>query len=313
MDAAPKGPVDVPDVGRQRFSATNSGPATHRNSSGSKKIDRQLFAETRPQGGLFSEWTTCSISSRADPQTAAASTCGSMRPSPRRNTNRSTVQAQRPAGTVVTTNAGATGEPQAANTVLNVGPGTGGRERRIGRALRMGQKNPVRSSYWSKGSRRAATFFGKDLALAVLDAGSGIARSYISGMEEHGGGWRCSSADRKRACRPAWRSRDGSRKPGGGWRRRAAGTAPRAFTSSANWSAANRTQPVPAPSTRSARPRPVHRRRRVGQSAADGLVPNRERSTAWPTFSPASWRRARTRLRDGGSAFVTTRGTAGRA
>jgi superfamily II DNA or RNA helicase len=160
-----------------------------------EELIEQLFAEQDRKAVLFSEWTTMLdlleliLKRRQLPHVRLD---GSV-PQKKRQELIHEFQHNPACRLFVTTNAGATGlNLQAANTVLNVdlpwNPAV--LEQRIGRAHRMGQKNPVQVfllvTEETLEERLLTTLSAKkDLALAVLDAGSDVSQvDMISGMEE---------------------------------------------------------------------------------------------------------------------------------
>jgi len=167
----------------------------------SSKLDRleelldDLFAEDDRKAVLFSEWTT--MLDLIEPLLKARKLDyvrldGSV-PQKKRQELIHQFQNNPSCRLFITTNAGSTGlNLQSANTVINVdlpwNPAV--LEQRIGRAHRMGQKNPVQVyllvTEESIEERLLGTLSAKkDLALAVLDADSDVSEvDMASGMEQ---------------------------------------------------------------------------------------------------------------------------------
>ena len=155
----------------------------------------QLFAERGRKAVLFSEWTTMLNLIEPLPETQRLNYVRLDGSVPQKDRQRIVNQFQESdkCQLFITTNAGSTGlNLQAANTVINVdlpwNPAV--LEQRIGRAHRMGQKQPVQVFVLVTEETIEENLLNtlsakKDLALAALDPESDVdAVEFASGMEE---------------------------------------------------------------------------------------------------------------------------------
>jgi len=184
-----------------RMSADSTFLVEKRDPAYSSKLERldelfeQLFSEQGRKAVLFSEWTTMLdlIEKQLKRRKLKYARLDGSVPQARRQQLVDEFQHNSDCRLFITTNAGSTGlNLQAANTVINVdlpwNPAV--LEQRIGRAHRMGQKQPVQvyllvTEETLEESLLATLGAKKDLALAALDIDSNVEEvSLVSGTEE---------------------------------------------------------------------------------------------------------------------------------